>query len=126
MQGGDRLVVGPVVMGNPPLEWLTWLGGTPQEGGRESNYQSESGSRTPVITVIVELLDTELEGTLEKQRDPRFSPVLGQTEGPTTTSGSSGVTEGEHPQQGGELQEEMSGKDEKLTEKWEQNQRFFP
>ena len=113
------MVLGPVVTGNPPLEWLTWLGGTQQEGGRESNYQSESGSRTPVTIVFVELLAMELEGTLEKQMEPRFSPVLWQTEGPTTRNGSPGVTEGEHPQQGSELQAELSGKDKTLTEKRE-------
>lgn len=119
------MVAGPVVIGNPPPEWLTWLGGTQQEGGRESNYQSEIGSKTPVIIIVVELLDTELEGTLEKQRAPRFSPVLWQAEGPTTRSGSPGVAEGEHPQQGGELQAELSGKDKKLTEKWERKQGLF-
>lgn len=46
--------------------------------------------------MFVELLQMELEETLEKQIDPRFSPVLWQTEGPTTRSGSPGVTE-EHP-----------------------------
>lgn len=111
------MVVGPVVIGNPPPEWLSWLGGTQQEGGRESNYQSEIGSKTPVITIVVELLDMELEGTLEKQRVPRFSPVLWQAEEPTTRSSSPGVTEGEHPQQGGELQAELSGKDKKIDRK---------
>lgn len=47
--------------------------------------------------MFVELLQMELEETLEKQIEPRFSPVLWQTEGPTTRSGSPGVTEGEHP-----------------------------
>lgn len=45
--------------GNPPLEWLTWLGGVELEGGRESKYQSESDSRTPVFIVFVELLEWE-------------------------------------------------------------------
>lgn len=29
------------MIGNPPLDWLTLLGGAHQEGGRDSNYQSE-------------------------------------------------------------------------------------
>lgn len=41
MQGGDRLVAGPVVIGNPPLDRLPLLGGAHQEGGRNSNYQSK-------------------------------------------------------------------------------------
>lgn len=102
--------------GNPPLEWLTWLGSVELEGGRESNYQSESDSRTPVFIVFVELLEWELGGTLEKQTESQSSPVPWQTEGPTTRRGSRGVT-GEHTQQGGDLRPKIIGKDTILTEK---------
>lgn len=51
------------------------------------------------------------------EAEPRFSPGLWQTEGPTTRSGSPGVTEGEFAQQGGELQAELSGKDKKIHRK---------
>lgn len=67
----------------------------------------------------------ELEGTLEKQIEPGFSPVPWWTEGPLTRSGSPGATEGEHPQQGGELQAELSGEDKKLTEKMEAKPGIF-
>lgn len=115
-QGWEEAGFESVVTGNPPLEWLTWLGGVELESGRESNYQSESGSRTPVIVVFVELLKWEPGGTLEKQIELYSSPVPWQTEGPTTRSDSLGVT-GEHPQQAGELRAKLIGKDTTLTEK---------
>lgn len=63
----------------------------------------------------------ELEGP-QKSR-ATLLPRAVATEGPTTRSGLPGVTEGDLAQQGGELQAELSGKDKKLSEKWEQKQR---
>lgn len=74
-KAGNSLGFGPVGDGNPLLEQLTWLGGVELEGGRESNYQSESGSRTPVIIVFVEFLEWEPGGTLEKQIEFHAFPV---------------------------------------------------
>ena len=51
--------------------------------------------------------------------------MLRLTEGPTARSGSPDDIEGEHPQQGGKLQAELSGKDKKMTEKWELKEGFF-
>lgn len=42
------------------------------------------GKVTPVVTMFEKWLEMELEGALGKQAEPRFSPVLWQTEGPTT------------------------------------------